>query len=305
MIRSLAPASERLLAQLSRIDTRMQRVQQEISSGRKVNAPSDAPDQVGEILTLRAALERNSQIRTNLERAKSEAATADSALQKAVTVLERAAALAVSAGGDVEPERRQAAAEEVRGLEQELVALSQTTQGDRYLFSGDMDGGPCYEPDPTAPTGVVRLASPSATRQVEHPTGVPFTVARTAQDIFDARDSDDNPAADNAFAAVHSLLSALQANDTAAIEASLGSLRLAATHVNGELGFYGAVENRIASAVDDAGKLDLRLRSSLSGREDADLTASIMELQQLQLSQSAALQMRATARPRSLFDYLK
>jgi flagellar hook-associated protein 3 FlgL len=305
MLRSLDSTSEMLLAQLDRIDTDMQRVQKEITSGRKVNNPSDGPDQVGEILILRAAIERNTQINTNLERARSEAESADSALQNAVTVLERAAGLAVSAGGDLQPERRQVIAEEVRGLEEELVALSQTTYGNRYLFSGDLETEPSYALDAASPTGVARLASPSATRQVEHPTGVPFSVSRTAQDVFDARDQDDNPAADNAFAAIHGLLTALEANDAEGVKAAEKSLRLAGTHVNGELSFYGAVENRISTAVDDAGELDVRLRTALSGREDADLTESIMELQQLQLSQSASLQMRSTVRSRSLFDYLK
>ena len=84
MIRGISAGSEMLLAQLDRMDGRLAKAQRQISSGLRVSTASDAPDEVSAILTLRADLERNSQISTNLECAKVETATADDALQKSV-----------------------------------------------------------------------------------------------------------------------------------------------------------------------------------------------------------------------------
>ena len=305
MMRTVEPRDEFLLAQLDRMQAGMEKAQREISSGRRVNSASDAPDEVGEILSLRASLERNTQIRTNLVRVQSEVATADSTLQSAEKILESAAALAVKGGSDLSATGRQAIAEEVRGLQDRLVALTSTSVGDRYLFSGDLDTQPCYRLNLNAPDGVDRLAAPQATRQVQHPTGVSFTVSKTAAEVFDTRNPDGTAADDNAFAAINQLRLSLEAGDTAGIQAAGVKLGAASAHLNGELGFYGSVENRISSAIDDAGTLDVRLQAALSDREDADAAGSILELQKLQLNYSAALQMRGSLRQTSLFDYLK
>lgn len=303
MIRTLDPGSGMLLANLRATAARMEKAQREISSGLRVNTASDAPDRVGDILALRAAILSNQQILTNLERSKSEAETADAALDRVVRVLDRAITLAVAGAGSLNESARPAIAEEVRGLEEQLVALSRTTYGDRYLFSGDLDRAPCYEMAPGG--GVRRLASPAATRQVQHPCGVAFTVSRTAQEIFDHRTADDSPSAKNVFAAVSALRAALEAGGEGGVERALGSLRAASAHVNAQLGFYGAVENRIAGAIADASKLDLRLKTALGERTDADVAASIMELQQAQLNQTAAMQARGMVPRRSLFEYLR
>lgn len=303
MIRPLDFASEMLLAQLNTLGTRLERVQREISSGYRVATASDAPDQVADILALRASLAANEQIRTNLQRTRSEVETADGALDRVVQVLDRALALAAAGAGTQSAESRPTIAQEVRGLEEQLLALSRTMYGDRYLFSGDLDTQPCYRMGDDGTTE--RLVSPAATRQVQHPCGVAFPVSRTAQEIFDHRDIDDNPTAKNVFAAVSGLRAALEAGDQAAIEAVMGNLRAASAHVNAQMGFYGAVENRIAAALDDAGRMNLRLETALSERRDTDLAASVMELQQVQISQAAAMQMRSMTPTRSLFDYLR
>lgn len=303
MIRTLDPGSGMLLANLRGMAARMQKAQREISSGLKVNTASDAPDQVGDILALRAALMSNEQIRTNLERSKSEAETADAALDRVVRVLDRAISVAAAAAGSLNDSSRAAIAEEVKGLEEQLVALSRTAYGDRYLFSGDLDREPSYRM--ATGGGIERLISPTATRQVQHPCGVAFTVSKTAQEIFDHRNPDDSPSGKNVFAAISGLRTALEAGDGAGIEQALGGLRAASAHVNAQMGFYGAVQNRIAGAITDAGKLDLRLKTALGERCDADPAASIMELQQAQLNQSAAMQARGMVPRRSLFEYLR
>jgi flagellin-like hook-associated protein FlgL len=83
------------------------------------------------------------------------------------------------------------------------------------------------------------------------------------------------------------------------------ALREVSGHLNRQLGFYGAVENRIAEAVADASKIGLRLKTTLSELEDADVTAAILELNSVELNQRAALSSRALINRSSLFDYLK
>jgi flagellar hook-associated protein 3 FlgL len=305
MISNLDPASERFLLDLTRIQKSIGSATQAISSGLRVNSPSDAPDEVSDILQLYADIERNGQIRVNLGRVSSEVLTAQTALETAVHVVDRARVLASQGAGSIQTaETRQVLAGEVTALLEQLVSASRTIVEGRYIFSGDEDQVPPYQVNLAKPNGVDRLSTAAATRQVQHPSGLAFTAEKTAQEIFDNRNADDTLAADNVFAAVNGLRVALEGNDQAGIESSLVALRSAGTHLNDELSFYGFVENKLDEATDFANRFELQLKTELSNRRDADLTEAILELERGKTHEAAALGARALLPKTSLFDYL-
>ena len=119
-----------------------------------------------------------------------------------------------------------------------------------YIFSGDTSGQPAYQLNKASATGVDRLITSAATTQIADPTGVTFQIAKTAQDIFDKRDSSDNPAPENTFAALQNLKTALLAGDTSAINSAISSVKTANDYVNQQSGFYGVAQNRISSSID-------------------------------------------------------
>ena len=307
MVGRLDPSSQVFLAQLELMQARAERAQRQITSGKKLLTPSDGPDEVSPILQLRSEMQRNDQIKTNLVRVRSEVETADGVLQRALQVLDRAIVLAnQGAGSMIGADGRAVLAEEVSAIQEEMVGLSQATSEGRFIFGGDQDSEPSYRSNFASLTGVDRLAPfQAATRQVIHPSGTTFGVARTAQEIFDERNPDDSPSTRNVFAAINALRVALEGNDEAGVTASVVALREVSGHLNGQLGFYGAVENRIAEASADASKLGLRLKTTLSELEDADVTAAILELNQVELNQRAALSSRSLIKRSSLFDYLR
>jgi flagellin-like hook-associated protein FlgL len=72
------------------------------------------------------------------------------------------------------------------------------------------------------------------------------------------------------------------------------------------LAFYGAAQNEIGQSVQYAHQEELRLKSELSRIEDADLTEAILELNQAQIHQQAALGAQARTQSKlSLFDFLR
>jgi flagellar hook-associated protein 3 FlgL len=305
MIRNLDPAAERFLNSIERIQKSLDRANREISSGFRVTAPSDAPDEIGDILKLLASLDRNEQLRTNLTRVQSETRTAEDALENASRLLDRARVLGSQGANSTQTaETRRILAGEVQGLLEELVTASQAMINGRYVFSGDRDDAPVYELDLSQPNGVQRQFVPQATRQVRHPSGTTFSAFKTAQEIFDSRNPDDSLAPENVFAAMNSLRLALENNDQAGIESALGALRLAEDHLNIQLSFYGLAERKLTNALDFAERLDLQLKTELSQRRDADLTEAALEVQRARMHQEAAYASRSATPPRSLFDYL-
>jgi|YelNatPaOPRAMG01_1025707.scaffolds.fasta_scaffold01069_18 flagellar hook-associated protein 3 FlgL len=299
MLIGLSPSNESFLVALNRISDRAESATRQIATGYRINSASDAPDEISTLLQARVELDRTSQIRTNLGRVKTEVDTAEQTVASAVSLLERVRVLgAQGASSNTSLDARAAAAAEVDGILQQLVSLSATVVDGRYIFSGDADMQPPYSWDPTQPYPVDGYHGAASTRQIEHPSGVAFPIAHTAQEIFD------DPS-HSVFQAVHSLALALWSNDTNAIEAALAQVTDAGAHLNRQLSFYGSVQNRVNSAVDDAAKMELRLKTEISHLQETDLTEAILQLNQARFHQQAALESRAKLPQTSLFDFLR
>jgi len=305
MIQSLNPSAELFLANVNRIQSQINQAESEVSSGLKISQPSDAPDQLEGLMRIRADIDRNTQVTTNLSEVKAETDTAEQALSTATQLLDTVTSLGTQGANFTQTaSTRQAMALQVQGILEQLVGLSNTTVQGRFVFSGDQDQSPSYDLNLANPNGVDRLLTTQATRQVTDASGVSFTVGLTAQNIFDHRNPDDTLAPDNVFAAVNSLRVALQINDQAGITTALASLSTADTYLYSQLSFYGSVQNRIQSAQTFAGQQNVQLQSALSQTQDADITQAAVTLTQSQTQLQAALSAQA-ARPRtSLFDFL-
>lgn len=300
MLRRVDPETERFLDDLARIKDRLARAQREVSSGRRLNQPSDDPDQVSQLLMLRSELAATEQIRFNLGRVTAEVNTAEQTLSAAVERLDRAAVLgSQGAGSTATAEQRLLVAREVEALLEQMVNLADTTVEGRYIFSGNADGQIAYTLDWTQSYPVSAYLGSAATRTIAGPGGQRIAVAKTAAEIFD------NPEpAKNVFQALNNLRTALLANDQAGIGAALAQIRTASVHLNDELAFYGTVQNQLAAATEAARKEELRLKTRISEIQDADLTESIVAMNEARFQQEVALSARARMPRTSLFDYL-
>jgi flagellar hook-associated protein 3 FlgL len=305
MIGNLSPSAELFVASLGHVEQRLSNATAQMSSGRKINVPADAPDQIGTLLQLRADQQRNYQIQSNLALATTDAQAADGALARAATLMDTAIQLASQGANSTQTaDSRRSIATQVEGLLQEMVSVSQTQVRGRYIFSGDQEQNPTYQTDLTAPTGVDELARPSATAQIEDPAGGSFAASKTAQDIFGNTNADGSPAPDNVFAALSALRTALLNNDQAGITNAISSVRQASTRINNMAAFYGTVEKRIQNATDFAASYDTQLATQISSTQDADPAAAAVELTQANTQLQASLQMQGMMPRSSLFDYL-
>jgi len=300
MIDSLNSAAQSFLMGLSQIQQRAQRAQTELTTGLKINTVSDAPDQIAGLLQTRSDLARTQQITDNLGRVKTEVDTAEEGLQSAVTLMQRAQTLGAQGASDVSSsDTRQNLADEVGSILQQLVSTANTTVEGRYIFSGDSDQQAPYSVDLSQTNPVSSYQGSAATRQVQAADGSTFTVAMTAQDIFDAP-----TAADNVFVSINNLRQALLNGDTSGISSALADVQSSSGYLNQQLAFYGTVQDRVASATDFAQTYSTQLQTQLSGIQDADEAEAITELTQAQTQQQAALVSRAQIPRTSLFDYL-
>ncbi len=298
-------SDSRFFEALERINGRLDRAQRELASGKRIFAASDEPDGISALLSVRSEFEANQQLSLNLGRTKAEVDAAENGLQTAVKVLERARVIAGQAQSGFNSEANFLALEQEAGdLTQQLLNVANLAIEGRYLFSGNSDGVQPFRFDPSL-NAVTAYEGSAATRQSLFPGSSPFTVARSGGEIFDSGEP-----GKNAFAGLRELEVAIATRtettppDQAAIRTALENIESAFRHLSSQLSSYGAIQRRVVEATAAATATDLRLQSQLQRLEEADLTESIVNLQQAQFQQKAAIQARGSQQRTSLFDYL-
>lgn len=300
MISSLDPSSVSFLNGLNIIQRRSQRAQLELTTGLKINAVEDSPSDIPQLLQTQSAINRSEQIASNLTQVKLEVDTGEGSLSSAVTLLQQAQTLGTQGqSGFLSAASRQQISGQLDDVLKQLVGIANTSVSGRFIFAGDSDQTTPYKLDLTQPAPVSAYQGSASTRQVEHPDGTLFAVAKTAQQIFDSADP-----TQNVFQTVNNLRTALTNNDQTGINAALGGLQTASTYLNTQLTFYGGAQNRVADGISTGATLTTQLKTRLSGLQDADATQAITEFQQASIQQQAALASRAKIPRSSLFDYL-
>jgi len=306
MFPEISGSTLQYLANVNRNQQAINQTSSQISSGTRVQQASDDPGAVAEILQLETNIGQNTQIQTNLSNALDEVNGADSALQTAISVLQNAQTLASQgANSTTSATERTSLAEEVAGLQTELIAASQTQINGVYIFSGDQPNGPAYQADPAAPEGVDQLITAPSTRTITDTSGTSIAVALTAQQIFDPRNADNTPATGNAFAAINDLLTSLQNNDQAGIVNAANELSAANNYVNSQLVFYGDAEDRINDATSLAQKFQTQQQADLSQLKDTDEASAAVALNQEQVQQQASISVESSLlQMKNIFYYL-
>lgn len=300
MYTNLDAATELYLSSLKKVNSGIERAQREIGTGKRVKSSSDDPDVLSGLMQTRSELARLNQVQSNMNRLDTEVNTAESTMQQAIKLYDRVRVLASEASGIGQTaDTRHTIAGEIQDLLERFIKLANTESDGRMIFSGDNDQTNAYTVDFTQTPPWSAYQGSIATRRALHPNGTTFAIAMPADEIFDNADP-----ADNVYASVESVRQALLVNDETALFAAMDGMAKVSTHLNNVLGFYGNAQNQITDAKDSASKMQVNLGTQLSGYEDADVTASIIALQQLQFQQQAALQVRGSTPMRSLFDYL-
>ena len=134
-------ANSLLLQRLQSNQQALLTLQQQISTGRRVIAPSDDAPAAAQAIDLQRVLEQKTQIKTNLQTNQSFLTTTDSALSTVSNLLSEARGVAVSASGStITDDQRETAAEQIDSILSQLVDTANQQFNGRYLFSGSSTG---------------------------------------------------------------------------------------------------------------------------------------------------------------------
>jgi flagellar hook-associated protein 3 FlgL len=284
--------------------SKLQQTQMQLSTGKKILAPSDDPAAAARIIDLNQSIKQTEQYQSNIDTARQRLDLQDGVLKSAVDVLARIKELGVQGLNDTNsPTDRAAIATEMTSLNEHLVGLANTKNSNgEYLFSGfksttqpfsknTVTGGYTYAGDSNQ-----RSIQISESRQIAdgdpgiNVFGTPtnsLSVAGSNTNIFEAIDrfsADLTSGAPNA-ASLDDFSSAL--DKTLTVQASLGA-RL------------NALDNQQSDNTDTV----LNMKTVLSATEDLDYAEAISKFNLQTVSLQAAQQAFTQVKKLSLFNYL-
>ncbi|MGY2002216.1 flagellar hook-associated protein FlgL [Blastococcus sp. SYSU DS1024] len=272
------------------------KLQQQLTSGRLINAPSDSPTGTNKAMQIRSEQAAVEQFGRNISDADSWLSITDSTLQNMLDVTRRVRDLTVqgaSTGSSSEASRR-ALATEVASLRESLLGLANTTIQGRPVFGGVTTGTRAYN-DAGAFQGIAGADGADVMRRVSFTEEV--RVDLTGPEAF-------GPAGADLFALVARIADDL-VNDPAALDQGLVDLDAAMKRMLGGVADVGARAARVEREQQINSDLALTLETQLGGVENVDLPNTIMRLQMQQVGYQAALQATAKAISPTLMDYLR
>ncbi len=282
---------------LTRINSRLSEyaaTQERLATGKRMKRPSDDPIGMNRALELRASLRAREQEGRNAADGKMWMDLADSKLQDVVAQLQRARELAVRGATYTGPQERDAIAQEIGQLREDIVALANGTHQGRGLFSGFSSGDAVEK---VAGTWTYVGDNGQINRRVSENEVV--TINITADVAFGFT------AGKDVFTVLDELEAALYADDTPAVETALADVDNSLQTVLGGLGIIGARANQVETAMARNADDMITLTQQLSSLEDVDIAEAVMELQLQQTAYEAALAAFAQSSQTSLVDFLR
>ncbi len=273
--------------------SRLSKTQEQLTTGRVLNKPSDSPADTTSAMRLRSKLADQDQYSRNISNGLGWLSSIDTALQTTLSTVNRATDLTVQAlnGANQSPQARNAIATEVDQLRESLISTANTTYLGRPVFGGLTAGAVAYDP-----TGAYVGTPGSLDRTVAPGIKVPVNVDGTT--AFGA------PGAD-VFQDLTDLSNALRLGDMTTVQAKLTSLQTAHTRVTTTLADVGVRQSRLEKADQTIMDSKLQMATALSDLENVDIAEATMNLKMQELAYQTALASTARLVQPSLSDFLR
>lgn len=287
-----------LLDQLQRLSSRQAELQRQVATGQRIRLPGDDPAAVGRVVASQMERGSVSQFARNASAALEYSKTSYGGLEQLKKVSDRVSELAVLGEGSLDPDAMRAYAAEANQLLEQAASLGNTRFGNDYVFAGTAVSTQPFALS-RAPSGsIVSVAYAGDSGRLT----VPLSESSGIQPVPDAAT---NAGLADFLNRLVALRDALATGDASAVRATRPGLEDSENLLVGALSEHGAVQLRIEVAqIQQKARLD-ELERQISAEADADVTASIVQLNQTSQAYEAALSSSASILKLSLLDYLR
>lgn len=268
---------------------RLAELQDQASSRKAINRPSDDPAAAADSLRVRADLRATEQYGRNIDDGDAWLTTLDAALGSTTDVLGRAHELTLRAiNGSLSPSAREALAVEIESLRTELLSVANTEYQGRTVFAGNSDAGVAFNEDLTFNT------SGPVERRISDGTKVRVDADGSA--VFGTGNA-------SAFALLDTIAADLRSGG--GVSAHLTALEDRIATVRSEHTSVGTRHARILGAREATVEKMGALEAQRAGVEDVDLAQVILDMKIQETAYQTALAVTARVLQPTLMDFLR
>jgi len=270
----------------------MGKLQEQLSSGKKVNRPSDDPVVVMKGMGYRMQVDKVAQYQKNLGEVNNWLDSSDDALDNVGQALHRAKELVTNAAntGAMTPEDREKIKIELNQLREQIQDLANTKVGDKYIFSGTMTDKPLY--DKAAKSFPADTTAFEKSIEIEVFDGVNLKVNTNATALFKGIDDVFKGISDNV-------------DDTYDFGAAIKEIETQSDAVLTSRADIGARSNRAELMHNRLEMQEGAAKKQQSENEDIDYEKVITEMLTQEAIHNAALSVGARIIQPSLVDFLR
>jgi flagellar hook-associated protein 3 FlgL len=269
-----------LVAAIEQAQQNEQTAAQQMATGRSVNNLSDNPAAAAQLVNNNALTGENDQFLTNVTDLQSKFQAADSALNSAVQLMTTAISVGTEgANGTLSAADRQAVAQQVQGIQQQMLVLANTEYEGTYIFSGTNVTTPAFAQDSTAASGVQYNGNTDVT-SVQISEGQSMQTNVAGSQIF-------TNANGNIFQALNDLANALTSGN--GIDAANTEVQQAFSQLTTQRVFYGNALNQVQTSQSFLNQEQVNLSTQENQLVGANMTQAITNESQAQTDEEAAL----------------
>ncbi|MEH7356204.1 flagellar hook-associated protein FlgL [Neobacillus drentensis] len=292
--------NQNFLFNLQRSNKAMEKYQEQASSGKKINRPSDNPITAVHGMFYRSSLNEVEQFKRNTEDGHSWMNTTDEAMNEVNSVLQRVRELTVQGLNETnDPSALYAIGEEIKQLKEHLGEIANTQISGKYIFAGTDVKNPPYRTDPAVP------GSPKEFRSTNEEL-IELQVGQTNYVQINTKGTDvfNNDGMGGIFKVLSDIESDFKSSNKITTD-HLGKLDNQMDNILKERSELGARINRMELSMSRIDGIEISTTSLLSKEEDVDIAKVIIDLKAQENVQRAALSVGARIIQTSLVDFLR
>lgn len=287
---------------------RMDKYQDQMSTGKKIRVPSDDPVVAARALKLRTDVSEVEQYKRNIKDAQSWLDITETALGSLGDVLQRARELAVEgANGTNTPEDTQKIAAEAKQLKDQLIHIANTAYAGRYIFSGfKTDQKGIVDTPEDTNYGLFGIDIGNG-KNINYEIGIgdSITVNVLGGDLFNGGNQAVAGSEGKMIQTFSKFIAFLEVGDTGGISGLLSEFDTDMNNLLRVRADVGARQNRLELTANRLDSDTINFTKLMSENEDADVAETIMNLQNEENVYRASLAAGARIIQPTLVDFLR
>lgn len=297
--------TNQLLRNINKNLGQMQGLQEQLSTGMKINRPSDDPVGITYSLRYRSDLSLNERYQSNVDSAKSFLDFNDTMLSQVGDITKRIKELAVQGSNGTNPKvALDNIASEMKQLKEQLVDISNSQFKGKYVLNGQFTDKITYDPS-VNPANVI---TDNGNLDYAINTGIQLTVNLTGNNVFGypptgiaAPKNED----DNLFHVIDQMVANLESVNYDGVKDQIAALETRMDKVLTQRAEVGARVNRVELMEQRLIDLNINLETLQSKTEDADIEDLIIKSKVNESVYQASLSVGSKVIQPTLVDFLR